>query len=1014
MIIQENGVEMYNVLRCNRREALGCGPGLGWNKMQDWTVTLRNFQNDMAALAAQGETETLGGDIDTRLLNSITGNLKLGKALASITNIEAAALLIRAMWKGFWSDANNKNDVFEFLQQAKEGPPPTELQKMIKNPHRLNLPIHLAAFVSPIGLLTGVQLCGRDYERYSIFLMWKALGNIQPLLLRNVEKLLWDAIFSVAQGKETGHGALTTFLTLIPWHQLDDLPEHDRHWFKANREIEMKYLETLDNIDILDIPHPWPLKFTAQESEILDPTGGHLGGATPGAIGASAMSGSQTHEDMPIADLSSGGHHGGTTPGAIGASAMSGSQAHEDMPMADLSSGGHHRGAAPGAIGASTMSGSQTHEDIPMADLSSGHRGGAAPGAIRPSAMSGSQTLDITPIDDLDSGRPFAVGTSPSSRSQNDNDMQTSDYLEGISNLSDLSDENHLNEDRLDEEDAIKPTSSKGSVKPKKRKTSKSVKGIGSTPDWPIDEAEMERMQRKEDLDTFDKLWNLVTKSYEAISSGVSPLPMHSAHPRLPLHLANPEKSMFWIETHTDFIRMDDKEKQELMCKKKLIVVTELPLPGLIFNERGLCQLAGLDVSVDVQDQSISPSDGNFGTRMRIGTLRQLLESSRHPEGEGHILNALNFPLSAADTSRDGISSDLTAWVAMENTAWCNSSCSPFPTRDVRWGLAGNTGAMHHWHIDSDGFGTFVEPLTGGKLWFAARPLKNQDAFSETEVFSVENYDMEGPNEDIFAVEAIHLLPGTRLYMPPNTPHWVVTTNHAICRGGHFYLSGSIRETIVALFRAFASGGHITNTAHTASRVLLQRLVFFWHSNIVLKQNKEACLAAHVPNPGTWEGLLDLLSLCALMELLNVVDQTMYEVTTSQDDTDSPLPADPGMSAHRRLECIAARRASRQMLMHVFSQFQFLDDDEKPIDGVHDLWWKYLGRQVQCLVSLKMMSVEEGVGGVKDCTMAKFQEQIGLFYMGFPQEFRASTQQLEAANFAWPQTDVYTKRTQAV
>lgn len=162
-------------------------------------------------------------------------------------------------------------------------------------------------------------------------------------------------------------------------------------------------------------------------------------------------------------------------------------------------------------------------------------------------------------------------------------------------------------------------------------------------------------------------------------------------------------------------------------------------------------------------DQSIPPNHGNFTTRMKIGTLRQLLESSRHPEGEGHILNALNFPLSAADTSRDGISSDLTAWVAMENTAWCNSSCSLFPIRDVRWGLAGNTGAMHHWHIDSDGFGTFVEPLTGGKLWFVARPLENPDAFSETKAFSVENYDMEGTNEDIFAVEAIHLLPGTRL-----------------------------------------------------------------------------------------------------------------------------------------------------------------------------------------------------------------------------------------------------------
>ena len=80
---------------------------------------------------------------------------------------------------------------------------------------------------------------------------------------------------------------------------------------------------------------------------------------------------------------------------------------------------------------------------------------------------------------------------------------------------------------------------------------------------------------------------------------------MHSAHPRLPLHLANPEKSIFCIETHANFIRMVDEEKQELMRQQKIIVVTELPLPGLLFNEKGLCQLAGLDVPVDVQGITI-------------------------------------------------------------------------------------------------------------------------------------------------------------------------------------------------------------------------------------------------------------------------------------------------------------------------------------------------------------------------------------------------------------------------
>jgi hypothetical protein len=76
--------------------------------------------------------------------------------------------------------------------------------------------------------------------------------------------------------------------------------------------------------------------------------------------------------------------------------------------------------------------------------------------------------------------------------------------------------------------------------------------------------------------------------------------------------------------------------------------------------------------------------------------------------------------------------------------------------------------------------------------------------------------------------------------MPPNTPHFVITISDAICVGGHFYSSSGIKDTNVALFQAFTSGGHITNTAHAASRVLLRRLVFLWHSNIVLGQNKDS------------------------------------------------------------------------------------------------------------------------------------------------------------------------------
>lgn len=160
-----------------------------------------------------------------------------------------------------------------------------------------------------------------------------------------------------------------------------------------------------------------------------------------------------------------------------------------------------------------------------------------------------------------------------------------------------------------------------------------------------------------------------------------------------------------------------------------------------------------------------------------------------------------------------------------------------------------------------------------------------------------------------------------------------------------------------------------------------------------------------------WEGLLDLLSFCALMELLNVVDQLTYDVASSTGNSDSSRPADPGMSPLHRLECIAARKISREMLLHFFTKYELLDSSGRSIDGVRGLWWKYLARQLRCLVDLKLMSLRESIGGAKDCTKEKFQREIALFYKGFPREFREQVAMAKGADsFSWPKTIRYQVR----
>lgn len=240
MIILEDVPRTHFVPKFNRRKALGCGPSLGWGKMKDWTEALMNFREEMSTLGGEGNSGHSAANIDVTLLRSISSKLKHGKALVSVTNIEAAGLLLRAIWKGYWSDASNKENVIDFLTKADHKPLESlgdldidAIRQPIKDFHRLNLPIHVAGFLSPLGLITGVPLCSRDYDRYSIFLMWRALGNMQPILLRCVEKLLWHAIISVAQGQETGHSALVTFLAQVPWEKLGSVQDSERRWFHA-------------------------------------------------------------------------------------------------------------------------------------------------------------------------------------------------------------------------------------------------------------------------------------------------------------------------------------------------------------------------------------------------------------------------------------------------------------------------------------------------------------------------------------------------------------------------------------------------------------------------------------------------------------------------------------------------------------------------------------------------------------------------------------------------------------
>ena len=110
---------------------------------------------------------------------------------------------------------------------------------------------------------------------------------------------------------------------------------------------------------------------------------------------------------------------------------------------------------------------------------------------------------------------------------------------------------------------------------------------------------------------------------------------------------------------------------------------------------------------------------------------------------------------------------------SMDSTTWkCTKGAANFeqekapPLADFRWGLAATAGALSWWHLDSNGFGTYVDTKAGLKWWIVARrkgDRHNFETISAVDTFCDKRYEVKEPNEEIWDLEVVILPPRTRL-----------------------------------------------------------------------------------------------------------------------------------------------------------------------------------------------------------------------------------------------------------
>ena len=270
--------------------------------------------------------------------------------------------------------------------------------------------------------------------------------------------------------------------------------------------------------------------------------------------------------------------------------------------------------------------------------------------------------------------------------------------------------------------------------------------------------------------------------------------------------------------------------------------------------------------------------------------------------------------------------------------------------------------------------------------------------------------------------------------MRPDTPHNVITIEHSICSGGHFFVMSCMTDTLIGMTHAFMADSYITNTHHTKSRLLLRRMVIFVYLGLVEQalEDDGMCFdgkplpnmlsafcpdpdVEHLPNPAQMDSLMDLISLCIIGVLINVLDFRTYthraagkEMSEFEKEQLAKFDCN-GLSLSERQACQYVCGLALQMLRWIDDHYCVKDAEAKT---VHGFAFNCLFTFVQALRTyIKEAEQQEGISSAPNCTSVSLDNQIeSLFPPDSPQGVISAqvARNIRELECLLPQTKEYT------
>ncbi|KAJ3516858.1 hypothetical protein NMY22_g14104 [Coprinellus aureogranulatus] len=427
----------------------------------------------------------------------------------------------------------------------------------------------------------------------------------------------------------------------------------------------------------------------------------------------------------------------------------------------------------------------------------------------------------------------------------------------------------------------------------------------------------------------------------------------------LPLHLSDPDRSIFKRMTKDEMSRMGGQELRRCFPNRCIIVPgarrsTEEDAEEVEFTMDATEELVPSDQDITAHDFSLGRGEQRYAT----ATMEQVVAEHRLGE-KGKIVNCLELPLNGSIVPMP-LFTDVQAF---RETKRCPLPFNwPFPVTDHTWGLAALAGAFHIPHKDSDGLCTMVTVKCGVKWWAVVIPppetgLPPMHFFGDIEQFM--NFQPYESDNLPWKVEAVLLRPGDTLYMPPGIFHFVVTPKSSVCTGKHFYCSTTMAYTAASKITTLFLEPLLTNSSHDASQRLLQLHAVHCYDQLACCQRGGFLrLGYDIELPQDWHSFVML----HIMALFGPVLDRRFHV--SHKDYGTFTEQDAIMMAY-------ARGAALETIGHLESQsvLKITTSSSTVLDGPQAYFNEVAIQQAICLIRAFRRIV-----AVNDAVISSFNE----------------------------------------